>query len=121
MTNAKPANYQYSPDKWSDQEPIQLVKDAVRAKFLDFLQNEIPYSLTVEVEYYEDEDDKTMISVIVVCPSERLVRLIAGAGGGRLQQIKSHIRNDLVELFKKPIVLNMELKAKDKLQESVVV
>ncbi|XP_059059820.1 GTPase Era, mitochondrial [Achroia grisella] len=113
--NAKPASLHYSPTDWTDQTPESLIEDAVRAKFLDFLSQEIPYSLKTQLEYYDDEiEDRIVSSVAVECPSERIAKLISGAGGGRLQQIKSHIRDDLISLFKKQVVIDIQLKVKTK-------
>ncbi|XP_075971146.1 GTPase Era, mitochondrial-like [Anticarsia gemmatalis] len=116
MCNAKTAGFQYSPDTWTDQTPQVLIEEAVRAKFLDFLAQEIPYKLNIQLEYFEEieEEQKILCSVVVECPSDRLSRLIAGAGGGRLQQIKSHIRNDLMDVFKKTVVVDINLKVKSK-------
>lgn len=110
------ANYQYAPAEITDQKPETIITEAVRAKFLDFLHQEIPYSLKVDLEYYEDiiEENKIICSVVVEAPSERIVKLIAGAGGGRLQQIKSSARIDLVQVFGKLVVLDLQLKAKQK-------
>ncbi|KAG6446396.1 GTPase Era, mitochondrial-like [Manduca sexta] len=115
INNAKEGRLHYSPEEWTDQSPESLIEEAVRAKFLDFLQQELPYSLKIQLEYYEvDENDKIICSVSVECPTERIMKLISGAGGGRLQQIRSHVRNDLVELFKKIVVLDIHLKVKNK-------
>ncbi|XP_028171088.1 GTPase Era, mitochondrial [Ostrinia furnacalis] len=114
LSNAKPANLHYTPNEWTDQKPETLIIEAVRAKFLDFLSNEIPYNIKVELEYYEDnvEENKIICFVSAECPTERLVKLVSGAGGGRLQQIKSHVRADLTELFKKLVVIDIKLKSK---------
>lgn len=80
------------------------------------MAQEIPYKLNVQLEYYEEieEQDKILCAVVVECPNERLLRLIAGAGGGRLQQIKSYVRTDLIDLFKKTVVIDLQLKVKNK-------
>nr|XP_026486076.1 GTPase Era, mitochondrial [Vanessa tameamea] len=116
INNAKLRYLHYDPSEWTDQTPEILIEETVRAKFMDFLTQEIPYTLTTKLEYFDDvaEEDKIMCSVSVECPTERLVRLISGAGGGRLQQIKSHVRNDLVDMFKKPVVIDIQLRVKNK-------
>ncbi|XP_037961633.2 GTPase Era, mitochondrial [Plutella xylostella] len=116
MNNAKPASLQYSPEDWTDQAPEKLIEEAVRAKFLDFLHQEIPYNLKIQLEYYEEveEEDRIISYVSVECPSERLMRLISGAGGGRLQQIKSHVRQDLIDLFKKSVSIDIKLSVSPK-------
>ncbi|XP_013187509.2 GTPase Era, mitochondrial [Amyelois transitella] len=113
--NAKTASLHYSSDDWTDQTPESLIEEAVRAKFLDFLSQEIPYNLKTALEYYDDsKEDKIVCSVSVECPSERILKLISGAGGGRLNQIKSCVRNDLVELFKKLVVIDINLNVRHK-------
>ncbi|XP_045764828.1 GTPase Era, mitochondrial [Maniola jurtina] len=114
--NSKPRSLHYSATDWSDQTPETLIEEAVRAKFLDFLAQEIPYNLKTQLEYFDDikHEDKIICSVSVECPTERLARLISGAGGGRLQQIKSHVRNDLIDMFKKTVVIDIRLKVKSK-------
>ncbi|XP_068630528.1 GTPase Era, mitochondrial [Battus philenor] len=116
ISNAKHAKLNYSLDEWTDQTPEILIEETVRAKFLDFLPQEIPYNLKTNLEYYDEleEEEKIVCSVAVECPSERLAKLISGAGGGRLQQIKSGTRNDLMELFKKTVVIDIHLKIKNK-------
>ncbi|CAH0728818.1 unnamed protein product, partial [Brenthis ino] len=116
INNAKIRHFHYDPSEWSDQAPELLIEEAVRAKFMDFLHQEIPYNLSTKLEYYDDitEQDKILCFVSVECPSERLARLISGAGGGRLQQIKSHVRNDLMDMFKKTVVIDIKLKVKSK-------
>ncbi|GBP25791.1 GTPase Era, mitochondrial [Eumeta japonica] len=108
--NAKPASLYYSSTVLTDQEPEEIIKQAVRAKFMDYLAQEIPYNLKIKMEYFDDStDDKVMCSVEVECPSERLVKLISGAGGGRLQQIKSDVRNDLIDVFGKSVQIDLNL------------
>ncbi|XP_034824529.1 GTPase Era, mitochondrial-like [Maniola hyperantus] len=116
IDNSKLRSLHYSATEWSDQTPETLIEEAVRAKFLDFLAQEIPYNLKTQLEYFDNikHEDKIICSVSVECPTERLARLISGAGGGRLQQIKSHVRNDLIDMFKKTVVIDIRLKVKSK-------
>lgn len=122
MDNSKLRSLHYSPTEWSDQTPEKLIEDAVRAKFLDFLAQEIPYNLKTQLEYFDDikHDDKIICSVSVECPTERLARLISGAGGGRLQQIKSQVRFDLIDMFKKTVVIDIRLNVKSKPSEETL-
>ncbi|CAG4937970.1 unnamed protein product [Colias eurytheme] len=116
MTNSKVRALQYSPEEWTDHSPETLIEDATRAKFLDFLSQEMPYKLEIKLEYYDfnEMEDRIICSVSVACPTERLVKLIAGAGGGRLHQIKSSLRSDLVDMLQKPVTLDINLIVKNK-------
>ncbi|CAK1553743.1 unnamed protein product [Leptosia nina] len=115
-TNSRLRKLEYSSDEWTDQPTESLIEEATRAKFLDFLSQELPYTLETRLEYFDDNEaeGKVTCSVSVECPSDRIVKLIAGAGGGRLQQIKSSLRSDLVDMIKKPVSLDINLIAKRK-------
>ncbi|XP_041976717.1 GTPase Era, mitochondrial [Aricia agestis] len=116
ISNAKVSRLHYSPSEWSDQTPERLIEEAVRAKFLDFLAQEIPYNLTTQLEFFDDltDENKITCSVCILCPTERLAKLINGSGGGRLHQIKSAVMMDLIEMFKKPVSIKIVLKVKSK-------
>ncbi|XP_050669042.1 GTPase Era, mitochondrial [Leptidea sinapis] len=114
IRNSKLRKLQYSPDDWTDCTTESLIEEAVRAKFLDFLSQEIPYQLEIQLEYYHEDEpgEKVMCSVAVACPSERLQRLIAGAGGGRLNQIKSSVQIDLINMLNRHVSIDINLTVK---------
>jgi len=119
MKSAKPGKWAYSEEDWTDQTRETLIVETVRAKFLDFLHQEIPYKLVTEIEYLEDkrDSDKLVCLVCVTCPTERIEKLIAGAGGGKLRQITDAARHDLVQMFHRPVSLTISLRVDTEIKE----
>lgn len=56
LSHAKPADWDYDSGEFSDQSVKDLILNSVRARLLDFLDQEIPYNLLCEMEYLETED-----------------------------------------------------------------
>lgn len=111
LKNAKPRKWMFSSKSWTDRTPENIITDTVRAKFLDFLEQELPYELIVEMEYFEEKPDKIIAHVVVTCTTERKMKLIAGAGDGRLMQITDFTKDNLVHAFKKHVNLSISLRA----------
>lgn len=104
----------------------QLVIDNVRAVLLDYLPNEIPYNLKVEMEYFDKKKgmfetvvnriegekrqdvihsfdisfaERIFACVNVVCPSKRIERLVSGSKNNRMQQIAETVTSELIRLY----------------------
>ncbi|XP_037950155.1 GTPase Era, mitochondrial [Teleopsis dalmanni] len=107
LNMAKPQTWKYASDIYTDYTPETLIVESVRARLLDYLPQEIPYTLKSELEYYNEENNIIYASVQVLCPTTRLERLICGESNGRLRQITERVTSDLVETFGKPISLTI--------------
>lgn len=53
LAHAKPAEWDYEAGEFTDQSVKDLILNSVRARLLDFLEQEIPYNLVCEMEYLE--------------------------------------------------------------------
>lgn len=58
-TKALPQQWEHEAHEFTDQKPEQLILDSVRARLLDFLQNEIPYKLKCELEFFDIYEGKS--------------------------------------------------------------
>lgn len=99
--------WQFKNNEVTDQSPTDLIQQFVRARLLDYLPQEIPYLLTSQLEYFCDENNKIFASVIVTCPTERIEKLVCGAGDGKLRQITDRVTSDLIQSFKLPVSLTL--------------
>ncbi|XP_075167216.1 GTPase Era, mitochondrial [Haematobia irritans] len=117
VDTAKPRNWKYPSETFSDETPEDLIVDSVRARLLDYLPQEIPYSLKPAIEYYNVDKNTIYASVEVVCPTKRIERLICGESNGRLRQITERVTSDLVEMFGKPISFTISTRPKEKSKE----
>lgn len=52
---ARPRKWKFPSDVYTDSNPEALIVESVRARFLDYLPQEIPYNLKCELEYYNVE------------------------------------------------------------------
>lgn len=132
LRHTKSNSWEYGVGEYTDQPPEELIVQSVRARLLDFLPQEIPYSLHCEIEFYNIhkgnslEDDPWVVivnklisghifaSVKVTCPTERIERLICGIENGKLKQITERVTSDLVETFSKPVSLTISTFGKPK-------
>ena len=102
---AKP--WEFNNNEVTDKSPTELIESFVRARLLDYLPQEIPYKLSTELEYFSDENNKIFASVNVICPSERIEKLVCGACDGKLRQITDRVTSDLIQSFKLPVTLTI--------------
>ncbi|CRL08391.1 CLUMA_CG021264, isoform A [Clunio marinus] len=68
--------WEYRNNEVTDQKPTDVIVQFVRARLLDYLHQEIPYNLKLELEYFSDENHKIFASVNIFCPSERIEKLV---------------------------------------------
>lgn len=61
LNQAKEKKWEYTADEYTDQPPEELIVQSVRARLLDFLPQEIPYQLTSEIEYYNQDRGQTLM------------------------------------------------------------
>lgn len=99
--------WEFKKNETTDQKPTDLIEQLVRARLLDYLPQEIPYSLVPQLEYFSDEDNKIFASVIIKCPNERHERLLCGMGDKKLKQITDRITSDMIQSFKVPVSLTI--------------
>lgn len=100
MKSAKPAHWLFPSSTYTDQEPRRIFEEAVRSKLLDYLPQEVPYNLSVSLEYFETLLDGTFMVVILVgCATKRLERLVMGKGGSRIKAVAKEAEKDLQNTF----------------------
>lgn len=64
---AKPAEWMYPETVYTDQKPEQVICDAVKARILDHLPNEVPYKCKVKLELYNKlRDGRCSLAVSVL-------------------------------------------------------
>lgn len=53
LENAKPGKWMFPSNVWTDQSAEQIILNTVKAMLLQYLQQEIPYTLRPEMELFE--------------------------------------------------------------------
>ena len=115
ILGAMPASeFIYPEDFVTDRSMRFLAAESVREKLIRQLGNELPYSMTVDIEKFET-DEKGIMHISAVILVERIgqKRIVIGKGGQRLKQVGKDARLDLEKLFDNKIFLQLWVKVKD--------
>lgn len=99
--------WEFNNNETTDQKPTDLIEQLVRARLLDYLPQEIPYSLTPQLEYFSIENNKIFASVNINCLTQRHERIVCGKSDGKLRQITDRITSDMIQSFKLPVSLTL--------------
>jgi len=95
------------------------VAEIVREKLLAALHKEVPYGLTVEVEYLgRDEEDRLLVHALVWLDRESHKAIVIGKGGRVLKSVGQAARMDLNELLKDRVHLELWVKVREHWSDS---
>jgi GTP-binding protein Era len=86
--------------------------EVVREKLTLMLHQELPYGLTVQIERFVEEDDRTTISAIIWVERDSQKGIVVGKGGSRLKQVGTAARVELKRQLGRPVHLELWVKVK---------
>lgn len=115
IKNNLPNGPQYFPsDTITDQPERQIVSELVREKALQFLEDEIPHGIAVEILSMKKRDDKDIVDIEanIYCEKESHKGIIIGKQGNKLKQIGTKARIDIQNLLGSQVNLKLWVKVK---------
>ena len=89
----------YGEDELTDRNERFLAAELVREKVFRLLGEELPYSITVEIEKFEQEGGLRRIHAAIIVDKEGQKPILIGKGGEKLKQISTEARQDMEKLF----------------------
>lgn len=89
----------YGEDELTDRNERFLAAELVREKVFRLLGEELPYSVTVEIEKFEQEGGLRRIHAAIIVDKDGQKPIIIGKGGEKLKQISTEARQDMEKLF----------------------
>ena len=89
----------YGEDELTDRNERFLAAELVREKIFRLLGEELPYSVTVEIEKFEQEGALRRIHAAIIVDKEGQKPILIGKGGEKLKQISTEARQDMEKLF----------------------
>lgn len=111
MTVAKPGSWQYHSEVLTDQGPEEICTNIIREKLLEYLPQEVPYSLTQVVELWKDgENCELEISVKLYAKKEAHMRMVIGTSGQMVARIAREAGEDLSQVFLREVKLRLSVK-----------
>jgi GTP-binding protein Era len=102
----------YDKDAITDKPKRFFVSESIREKILKHYKKEVPYSVQVEVEEFEDEENIIRIRAIIFVMRESQKGIIIGHKGAGIKRIGTEARRDLERFFDKKIFLETVVKVK---------
>jgi len=102
----------YPAESTSDKDERFFVSEIIREKIFGKFRDEIPYSTTVEIEEFNEnqKNRKTYIRAIIYVERESQKGIIIGKGAKSLREIGADARKEIEELIGKPVFLELFVK-----------
>ena len=111
IKNALPVGPPFFPkDQLTDKSERFFVNEIIREKILMNYDKEIPYSVEVEVESFQEEELLIRISAVIYCERESQKGILIGKAGSALKRVGSQARKDIEEFFQKQVFLQLYVK-----------
>ena len=91
----------YPDDIVTEENMRSITEEIIREKILLNTQEEIPHSVAVKVEKYEESDDIDRIYAIIYCEQKSQKGILIGKGGHLLKTIGTEARLELEKIIEK--------------------
>jgi GTP-binding protein Era len=106
------SGYFFPEEQITDRSQRFLAAEIVREKIMRQLGEELPYSITVEIEEFAQQDAVLHISALIFVERKGQKKILVGEGGARLRSIGSDARRDMELLFDSKVMLRLWVKVK---------
>ncbi|MDJ0834084.1 MAG: GTPase Era [Gammaproteobacteria bacterium] len=103
----------YPDDQLTDKPMRFIVAEIIREKLFRMLTQELPYSITVNVEHYKTEADLVKISASIWVERKSQKGIVIGKGGKQLKKIGSEARRDIERLVDNKVFLQLWVKVRE--------
>ncbi len=113
-----PEGPQYFPeDHVTDQPERFIAAELVREKILQLTEREVPHSVAVMIDRWEEAPNITRIYATIHVEREGQKGIIIGAGGGMLKEIGTQARQEMERLLEVKIFLQLHVKVQPNWRE----
>ncbi|HET8806942.1 MAG TPA: GTPase Era [Methylophaga sp.] len=103
----------YDAEQLTDRSSRFLAAEMVREKLFRHLGQELPYSLTVEIEQFLEEGNLYRISAVIYVERSGQKSIVIGKKGELLKQVGQDAREDMEKLFGCKIFLQLWVKVRE--------
>lgn len=115
---AKTGPMYFPEDMITDHPEKFIVSEIIREKALEFLDDEVPHGVAVEIESYKELRDLTKISAVIYCEKKSHKGIIIGKEGRKLKGIGKSSREDIEALIGTKVFLQLWVKVKENWRDS---
>ena len=100
----------YPDDVVTEESMRSVAEEIIREKILINTQDEIPHSVAIKVEKYEENEDIDRIYATIYCEQKSQKGILIGKGGNLLKTVGTQARVELEQIVEKKVFLNLEVK-----------
>ena len=100
----------YPDDVVTEESMRSVAEEIIREKILTNTQDEIPHSVAIMVDRYQESDDIDRIYATIYCETKSQKGILIGKGGALLKKIGTEARIELEGIVDKKVFLGLEVK-----------
>ena len=100
----------FGTDALTDKPARFFVTEIIREKILLNYDKEVPYSVEVIVEKFDEKDTSIHIMAVIYVERDSQKGIIIGRGGERLKRVGADARRDIERFFGKRVFLELFVK-----------
>ena len=112
----------YYPDDIATEDPVRfIVSEIIREKLMNYLDDEVPHGVFVEIESFVEPEDPhaaVEISAVIYCEKKSHKGIIIGKGGSKLKGVGKAARLEIEDLLGRKVFLSMFVKVKEGWRDS---
>jgi GTP-binding protein Era len=107
----------FPPDYLTDQPERFLLAELIREKVLRLTKQEVPHSVAVMVDKWDEGKKLTRVSATIYVERDGQKLIVIGKGGSMLKEIGSAARVEAEELLERKIFLELYVKVRENWRE----
>ncbi|WP_291330051.1 GTPase Era [Desulfovibrio sp. UCD-KL4C] len=98
-----------------------MAAEVIREKLFMSLQQELPYSTAVEIEFWNEDPEKNLVNIgaIIYTTKSNHKGMIIGKGGQNLKKIGIKSRTEIEEMLEQKVMLELWVKVREGWTEDV--
>ena len=105
--------HHFPEDYVTDRSQRFMASEIIREKLMRFMGDELPYSVTVEIEQFKVNERGTYeINGLILVEREGQKKMVIGHGGQKIKTIGTEARSDMERLFDNKVHLELWVKVK---------
>lgn len=104
--------FMFDEDTLTDRSMRFIAAEILREKIFRLVGDELPYSSTVVIEDWQEDEQGVRINACVVVEREAHKPILLGAGGQHMKRIASEARQEIRNMLEKPVFLEVFIKVR---------
>ena len=108
----------FPEDMVTDHPERFIVSEIIREKALNYLEEEVPHGIAVEIESFKEEKNITRIGAVIYCEKKSHKGIIIGKKGKKLKGIGKSARLEIEALLGTKVFLELWVKVKENWRDS---